>query len=64
VLIAKDWEEKGFDYILKKDFDKAISAFKQSEIEMPGFHNSFEIIKYLKNNKSKMVNEVECYFHS
>lgn len=59
LLVAKDWEEKGFDYILKKDFDKAISAFKQSEIEMPGFHNSFEIIRYLNNNKSKMINESE-----
>lgn len=59
VLIAKDWEQKGFDFILSKNFDKAIEAFKQSEIEIPQFHSSTEIIEYLEKNKSKMKTEEE-----
>ncbi|WP_281235139.1 hypothetical protein [Flavobacterium gelatinilyticum] len=61
VLIAKEWEEKGFDYILSKEFDKAIFAFKQSEIEVPQFHSSSEIVKFLNDNKSKITNNNNEY---
>lgn len=57
VLIAKDWEEKAFNYLLSKEFDNAIYAFSQSENEIPTFHSSVEIIDLLKKNKLMMQNE-------
>jgi hypothetical protein len=51
---AASWEEKGFEYLLKKDVINAISAFTASENAANRFHQVYEISKYLRDYKNKL----------
>jgi hypothetical protein len=54
IIRANEWEQKGFQLLLNKDLDKAIIAFQNSEDNYNGYHQTYEISKYLKFNKSKL----------
>jgi hypothetical protein len=53
---ASSWEEKGFEYLLKKDVANAIFAFTVSENAYNRFHQVYEISKYLRDNRIKLDN--------
>jgi hypothetical protein len=42
-------ELNGFNSILDKDYQKSITYFELAEENYPGFHNCYEILKYLKS---------------
>lgn len=44
---ARDWELKGFEALLAKDIDAAISAFSKAEALSPTYHNVAEIHRLL-----------------
>lgn len=52
--LALSWEEKGFDYLLKKDVANAINAFTESENAYNRFHMVYELSGYLRENKSRL----------
>lgn len=54
---AKDWEEKGFFYLLNKDIENAITAFRNSENASNQYHQVYEISRYLSENKSKLTDK-------
>lgn len=47
---ALNFEKEAFRKLLNKDLEGAISDFSKSEDEFSGFHNSYELQKYLKEN--------------
>ncbi|WP_299215698.1 hypothetical protein [uncultured Aquimarina sp.] len=51
---ALNWESKGFSFLLNKDIDKAILAFRASEDAYNQFHQVYEIAKYLTDNRKKL----------
>jgi len=48
---ARDWELKGFEALLAKDVDAAISAFSQAEALSPSYHNVAEIHRLLADKR-------------
>lgn len=48
---ARDWELKGFEALLAKDVDAAISAFSQAEALSPTYHNVAEIHRLLADKR-------------
>ncbi|WP_347069271.1 hypothetical protein [Flavobacterium sp. WV_118_3] len=52
---AQKFEADGFHYLLEKDVDNAISAFRKSENSHNGFHQVYEIAVYLNKNKSQLL---------
>ena len=55
---AEMWEEKGFDYLVSRDIDNAIDAFKKSEKSYPGFHSVYDIYtKVLLPNQAALENK-------
>lgn len=51
---AIDWEAKGFSFLLAKDVNNAILAFRSCENAYNGFHQANEISKYLNDNKTRL----------
>lgn len=51
---AVGYEQKGFQYILKKEYDKAIQSFNHAHKLNPSFHDSKAISKLLTQHHSKM----------
>lgn len=51
---ALDWESKGFNYLLAKDVENAIMAFRNSENAYNTFHNAYEIAGYLTAKQSAL----------
>lgn len=52
--VALAWEEKGYNALLLRNVDEAITAFSNSENNYNGFHMSYEITRYLRANKEKL----------
>jgi hypothetical protein len=52
---AQSWEEKGFQYLLNRDVENAISAFRNSEAASNSYHQVYEIARYLNQNRSKLA---------
>ena len=48
---AHDWELKGFEALLAKDVNAAISAFAQAETLSPNYHNVAEIHRLLVDKR-------------
>lgn len=48
------YEEKGFKYILKKDYNQAILSFQEAEKLTPSFHSVNEIASLLNAHKNTM----------
>jgi len=48
---ARDWELNGFEALLAKDVDAAISAFSQAETLSPTYHNVAEIHRLLADKR-------------
>lgn len=48
------YELNGFNFLLNKDVNGAISAFKDAEESKNGLHNCYEIHNYLVKNKSEL----------
>ncbi len=64
---ALDWEEQGFDYLLKRDLENALHAFTEAEAIWPDFHNVAEIRNLLdreKNSKGRNASEKWKYVYS
>ena len=48
--VLEPYEKKGFDCLLDKDYKGALSCFITAENIYPGYHNCYEIGRYLKSN--------------
>jgi Mrp family chromosome partitioning ATPase len=48
------WERKGFDYLLHKNVDLAISCFDNSDLSEANYHNAFEISNILQVNRQAL----------
>jgi len=44
------YEKDGFDCLLNRDYDGALKSFISAENVYPGYHNCYEIERYLKSN--------------
>lgn len=55
---AKEAEKQGFQYLIAKDFGRAIESFEQANTNYPDYHNCYEIAKYLKANSGRDVKEI------
>jgi len=51
---AREWEQKGFEALLAKDVDAAISAFSQAEALSPAYHNVAEIHRLLAEKREAL----------
>lgn len=49
---ALDWERLGFESLVNKDLERAITAFESSENNYNSFHQVYEIARYLKNKRN------------
>lgn len=52
--LAKEYELAGFQALVNKDIDEAISCFIASENSANQYHASYEIANYLKKNKKNV----------
>ena len=52
--MAKEYELKGFQSLVNKDFDEALAYFMASENSANQYHSSYEIAKYLRKNKDSV----------
>lgn len=52
---AQSWEEKGFQHLLSRDVESAITAFRNSEAASNSYHQVYEISRYLNQNRSKLA---------
>lgn len=59
---ARDWEAKGFDYLLKKDVDNAINCFANTEDAYNAYHQAYEIADYLTENKDKLASTTSDFW--
>lgn len=53
--LAIEYERLGFESLINRDVNKAISYFKQSEDSYNGFHSVYDIYIYLLRNKNKLI---------
>jgi hypothetical protein len=53
---AAEWEKKGFEFLVSKNVDAAISAFRKSENAYNGYKSVYEIAKYLQRHKTELQN--------
>lgn len=51
---AQEYEMKGFEYLLKDQFDDAIRSFDTSYTAYPDYHNVDEIRKLLRRHKKEL----------
>lgn len=51
---AKKFEEEGFQFLIDKEVDSAIASFIKSENSYNGYHQVYEIAKYLRKNENKL----------
>lgn len=51
---AKFYEHRGFESILSKELFNSLENFKLAEKSKNGYHNCYEIYKYLEKNKSEL----------
>ena len=54
IVLAHEYEYKGFSSLLEKDIDNSIKYFIQSENSYNSYHMVYEIANYLKENKAKL----------
>lgn len=52
--MAKEYELKGFQSLVDKDFDEALAYFIASENSANQYHSSYEIAQYLRKNKESV----------
>lgn len=51
---ALQWEQEGFSFLLNKDVNNAILAFRNSENAYNQFHQVYEIAQYLSQNRRRL----------
>jgi len=49
---ANVWEEKGFKDLAQRDAKGAIEAFEMAEHSYNGYHNAYDLARYLKQNEA------------
>ncbi|MBE0639604.1 MAG: hypothetical protein IH598_13890 [Bacteroidales bacterium] len=54
---ALEWQTKGFSFLLSRDIDDAIHAFSNSENAYNGFNMVYEIHRYLRANREKLIDK-------
>jgi hypothetical protein len=54
---ALDWEKIGFQKLVDRNLEEAISAFKSAERSYNSFHQVYEIGRYLRSKKSSTSQE-------
>lgn len=60
--LAKEYEEKGFSYLINMDIDNAIKSFTQSENSYNGYNMVYDIAYYLKKNRDLLqINNPEIW---
>lgn len=57
IELAKEYEDKGFSYLVDRDVENAIKSFVQSENSYNGFNMVYDIAFYLKKNKSNLLDK-------
>ena len=57
---ALHWEKTGFESIINKRLDQAITAFENAELSYNSFHQAYEISRFLKNkrNSGEVQNDI------
>ena len=56
LVAAEKKELAGFQALVDKDFNMALSCFRDSENSANGYHASYEIARYLRNNRKSVSN--------
>lgn len=54
--IALEYEEKGFQFLIKGEYEKAIESFESAEKVYTSFHQVYEIARLLKKEQANMAN--------
>lgn len=60
IVMAREYEELGFESLLKRDINNAINYFKMSDTYSPSYHNVYEIYIYLLKKRSILENGVDA----
>jgi len=55
--MARRYEIDGFNYLLKRDVDRAIISFVKCENSYNQYHQAYEIAKYLKKQRKELTKE-------
>lgn len=58
---AAFWEQQGFDALAKKDAKAAIEAFRKTEESYNGYHNAYELTRYLQQNEALHTNDTAAW---
>ncbi|WP_202704271.1 hypothetical protein, partial [Flavobacterium sp. UGB4466] len=61
---AEKYELAGFKFLINKDVNAAIESFTESENSYNGFHNVYEIARYLSRNKANLLNKNSAQWKS
>lgn len=54
--LAKEFEDKGFSFLVNMDIDNAIKSFTQSENSFNRYNMVYDIATYLKNSRDNLLN--------
>lgn len=58
---AAFWEQQGFDALIKRDAPAAIAAFDKAEATYNGYHNAYDISRYLKNYQALQTGDTSAW---
>jgi hypothetical protein len=56
IVMAKRFEDEGFNHLINKDIDNAIKSFTKSENSFNGYNMVYDIAFYLKKNRNELLN--------
>ena len=56
IVMAKRFEDDGFNFLVNKDIDNAIKSFTKSENSLNGYNMVYDIAFYLKKNRNDLLN--------
>lgn len=58
---AAFWEQQGFDALVKHDAQAAIEAFRKTEESHNGYHNAYELARYLQQNEALQTGDTAAW---
>ena len=61
---ALEWEKIGFENILNRDLDQAIAAFESAEKSYNGFHQVYEIARFLRSRAESSRERDQRFWNS
>lgn len=58
--LAKEWERKAFEALIRKDIDAAVAYFTKTNAVYDTYHQAYELARYLESQKPEMLSAGEA----